>query len=257
MTNQEIIEEIREFGYPTCLLDSEIEAAIRWVVRQIKFDYPVMAYGYFPLVAGQRIYDLFNPVLFTETSQGLFPEGLRVYEVLLPGDDFGTDGGVFGVAPGLQGWPWGGLPGFPGNWSFNTPGDWLIWDADLAAAFHRFRPSNFEQVTDLNAAPLRLFECPDASCPAFIRFTRWRTEAEIRKEDDSWFWTLVEARCCDTLANRFYLGAGVSFGELIRDDGRTAAHYEKEAQRKLAEGWAIYEAHKNEAISPAQRSHGP
>lgn len=257
MTNKEIIQEVREYGLPDCLTDTEILSAIRWVVRRIKFDYPVIAYGYFTLVADQRIYDLFNPVPFAATSQGLFPEGLRVYEVLLPGSGALGDGNVFGVAPFLQGTGLDGSFGFPSAWSFNTPGDWVIWDQDWAAALSRFNPSHFEQVTDLNGAPLRLFTCPDASCPAFIRFSRWRTEAEIRKEDDSWFLTLVEARCLESLGNTFYLGAGVSFGETLRDDGSTARHFAKLAREKYAEGWAIYEAHKNEALSPVQRSSGP
>lgn len=256
MTNEEIIEEIRAYGLPDCLTDAEILGAIRWVVRRIKFDYPVIAYGYFDLVAGQRIYDLFNPVRHDLTSQGLFPEGLRVYEVLLPGGDFAA-GNVFGLAPYFQGPGLAGPFGFPDSWSWNTPGDWVIWDQNWAAAFHRFNPSEFEQVTDLDRAPVRLFQCPDTSCPAFIRFSRYRTEAEIRREDDSWFLTLVEARCLEVLGNTFYLGAGVSFGETFRDDGRTAAHYAKLAREKFTEGWEIYQAHKNEAIAAVQRSHGP
>lgn len=257
MTNETIIQEVRDYGLPDCLTDVQILSAIRWVVRRIKFDYPVIAYGYFNLVAGQRIYDLFNPVRHDATSQGLFPEGLRVYEVLLPGDGALGSGNVFGLAPYFQGSGLGGPWLWPDAASFNTPGDWVIWDADWAAALGRFRPSNFEQVTDLNGAPVRLFTCADAACPAFLRFSRWRTETEIRKEDDSWFLTLVEARCLETLGNTFYLGAGVSFGETLRDDGSTARHYAKLAREKYAEGWEVYQAHRNEALSPVQRSSGP
>ena len=258
MTDAEIKTEIRDYGFPTCLEDTDIDGAIRWVIRQIRDRYPVMAVGYFNLVACQQIYDLFNTVPDVATSQGVFPGGLRVYELLMPGGGFGASSdAVFGIAPYLQ--SGGGFlaPFSFGRFSFNTPGDWFIWDADWAAIAHRFNPGAFEQLTDLDGSPLRVLSVPNSACPAFLRFTRNRTEAEIRRENESAFLTLVEARCSDTVSNKFYLGAGVSFGELIRDDGRTAAHYEKEAQRKYLEGWEQFEALRNDQISPAQRSHGP
>lgn len=254
-----IIEEIRGLGLPSCLLDTDILTAVRWVIREIRDLYPVMAVGYFTLVACQRIYDLFNPVRDDATSQGLFPGGQRVFEVLLAGDSLGGGTDVFGIAPYLQG-TGGFFPmlGGPSRYSFNTPGDWVIWDQDWAALAHRFNPGRFEQLTDLDGAPLRIFSnISDASCPAFLRFTRPRSDAEIRAENQSAFLTLVEARCCDTVANKFYLAAGVTFGEVLRDDGRTASHFELEAKRKYEQGWARFDALRNEQVAAVERSHGP
>ena len=259
MLNAEIIARIRRLGYPTCLQDDDIEGAIEWVLLELKEVYPVMIFGFFNLVACQQVYDLFNPVPDVATSQGVFPGGQRVYEVLVPSSSLTGDQNIFGIAPYLQGgllvFP--GLPNFGADYSFNTPGDWIIWDADWAAVAHRFTPNAFEQTSDLDGAPVRVFPVPQDACAAFIRYTRFRTEQELRQENESAFFTLVEARSCDTLANKFYLGAGISFGDLLRDDGRTAAHFEKEAQRKYAEGWSKFDSLRNEQISPVQRSHGP
>lgn len=255
MTDQEIRDEVRSLGYPADLEDAEIDAAVRHVLRDIKFEYPVMVLGVFNLVACQQDYDLFNPVPFPETSQGVFPGGLRAYELLRTGvsDVSGLD--VFGIAPWFQGtFPWPGT--LRGN-SFYTPGDWTIWDSDWAAWMGRFVPQEFEQLSDLSGAPIRIYPVPSDSCAAILRFTKARTEAEIRDEDESWFLKLVEAQSARIIANKLSLCAGISFAEAIRDEGKTAAYWEREAGRLREEGWSMFNARRRDQISPAQRSHGP
>lgn len=254
MTNGQIIDEVRGLGYPSNLLDSEIEAAVRYVLRDIKYEYPVMVVGFFNLVACQQVYDLFNPVVNTATSQGVFQGGIRAYELVWSNDLSGDNVNVFGLAPVLQG---GSIVGFPAKYSFFTPGDWVLWDLDWAALAHRFSPGEFEHVNDLIGSPIRIYPVPQGACRAFLRFTKYRTEQEIRDEDESWFLKLVEAQCCRTLAQKFSLCAGISFAEAIRDDGKKLAFWSNQARERREEGWKLFYAHRRDQISPVQRSGGP
>ena len=208
MTNQEIIASIRLSGFPDNLLDAEIEEAIRFVLREIKFEYPAVVLGTFTTVACQQVYDLFNPVPFVATSQGVFPAGLRALELLSPGSGGSFDTYVFSIIPLIQGGSYSFGLGLQG--SFHTPGDWVLWDSAIAAWAHRFAPGLFEHVSDLPGAAIKVYPVPQTACQALLRFTRPRTEAEIRGEDEAWFLRLVEARCCRTLAGKLSLCAGMT-----------------------------------------------
>jgi hypothetical protein len=255
MTNEQIIEAIREGGYPDNLLDSEIVGAVKYVLRDLKFEYPVMLGGFFDLVPCQQVYDLFNTVPDAATSQGVFPGGLRAYELVWTNNLSGDNLSVFGLAPILQ----GGAPilGLPSTWSFYTPGDWVLWDQDWAALIHRFSPGEFEHLDNRPGSPIRVFPVPQGACRAFVRFTKPRTEAELRDEDESWFLKLVEARCCRVLARTFSLCAGITFAEALRDDGKLLRHWEQEAKDLEEQGWELFNARRHEGVWPAQRSHGP
>jgi hypothetical protein len=256
MNDAEIIAELRESGYPSNLTDAEIETAIEYVIRELGKRHPLMLLGAFPLIACQQDYDLFNPVEYLPTSQGLFPGGLRAYELVIAGDGGDGDPDVFGLAPRLQsgGGPWLGITSY---YSFFTPGDWVIWDQDWSALSGRFAAGEFEHVNDAPGSPIRIYPVPQGGCSVILQFTRARTLDQIRNEDHSWFIKLVEGRVAHVLANKISFCAGVSFGEVVKNDGSTLRYWRDQAKDLWAQGWAIFERNRHEQIASVQRSDGP
>lgn len=257
MTNAQIVEELRESGYPSNLTDGEIETAIHYVIRELGKKHPLMVLGAFNLVACQQDYDLFNPVPYPATSQGVFPHGLRVYDLVVTGAGGEGDVSEFGLAPWLQsggGGPWLGITSY---YSFYTPGDWVIWNSDWAALRGQFAAGEFEHVNDQPGSPIRVYPVPDSGCVALVQFTRTRTIDQIRNEDHSWFIKLVEGRACRILANKISFCAGVSFGEVVKNDGKTLRYWDDKAKEFWSEGWALYDRNRHEQIASVQRSDGP
>src|SRR5690242_13770811 len=124
MTDNEILASIRLKGFPSApdLADTEIEEAIATVKRDLQYKYCLNTYGTFLTKVNQQVYDLFNSVSDPTTSQGVFPNGLAVIELVwspVAGED---DLSLFGIAPFLVGQSI--LPGDISVYSFNTPSDW-------------------------------------------------------------------------------------------------------------------------------------
>ena len=254
MTNEQIIAELRSTGLPSDLTDAQIEAAITWVLRRIKNEYPLMVVGLFTSVVKQQVYDLFNPVRDETTQQGVFPGGLRVYEITWSANNSGTTLDVFGLAPLLQGFSL--LPGTIYRNTFYTPGDWVIWDLNWSAFMRRFAPNEFDNLTNALGSPIRIYPVPTCASPILAKFTFSRTLDQIMNEDEDWFFALVESRCYLGLANIFSLSAGTKVGE-IADNGKTVAYWQDMSREKWNDGWAWFERRRLDIIHPATRSHGP
>lgn len=252
MTNEEILQSIRGSGYPDDLTDAEISEAIGSALLRVKYQYPLMVAGLFNLVEDQQVYDLFNPVRHEATQQGLFPAGLWVYEVLIEGSGQLSLQNVFGVAPWLQGGAlWTGLTH---SFSFNTPGDWVIWDLNWAAFAHRFSEVTFEHTESRYGSPIRLLSVPQcAEGLALVRFTRFRTVTELQQEDEDWFFSFVEMYCCRTVANKFSLSAGTKVGE-IADTGATVRYWRDLARETEAEAKALFDERSRVTLHSAMRT---
>lgn len=254
MTDAEIRASIRNLGYPDDLLDAEINEGIAWALRRVKYEYPLMVMGSFTTVANQQVYDLFNPVRNAATQQGLFPEGLWVYEVVWNTANVTGDLNVFGLIPLLQ-----GLSFYPSSIhrnTFYTPGDWVIWDSNWSAFMKRFAPMDFEHTESRYAAPLRIYPKPTCAQQVLVRFTRFRTTAELQQEDEDWFFRFVEVNVCRTLANKFSLSAGTKVGE-VGDSGGTVKYWQQLAREKQEEAWLMLDKHRRVELHPASRSGQP
>lgn len=251
MTDEQIRAAIRNLGYSADLTDAEINEGIASTLRRVKFEYPLMVAGLFTTVADQQVYDLFNPVRHATTQQGLFPEGLWVYEVLGGAAGLGLDLSVFGIAPWFQGVAL--APGLTYPYSFNTPGDWMIWDLNWSAYAHRFSTVSFEHTESRYGAPIRLSPVPQCAELALVRFTRFRTVAELQQEDEDWFFHYVEGSCCRTLANKFSLSAGTKVGE-IADTGGTVKYWRDLAKETEAEAKALFDERSRVTLHSAMRT---
>lgn len=253
MTNEEIINSMRQLGYPDDLLDSEIEESIAWAIRRANTKYPMMVLGTFTTVACQQVYDLFNPVYFPDTRQGLFPGGLWVYELFGATQGSGGDLDVFGIAPLIQGLSI--VPGTISRMNLYTPGDWVLWDLNWSAFMHRFAELQFDQLEGRYGAPVRIYPVPTTEQQVLIRFTMPRTVDNLTPQDDDWFFHLVEANACQLLANKFSLSAGTKVGD-VADTGKTAEYWRKLAKDNQDEAGIILEERARISVHPATRSHG-
>jgi hypothetical protein len=253
MDDTAIIGAIRLKGYPSApsLDDTEITEAVQEILRQLKPKYPVETYGLFTAVAGQQVYDLYNAVLDAATQQGVFPGGLRTIEIVWSPSGLSSNDSVFGIAPFLQGMTL--MPGGLSVYTFATPTDWWIWDANWSSFVNRFGSQPFEHVNNLPGAPVRIFPVPGGGEPVFVRFTRARTEAELRADDDSWFLTLVQSECAYTIHRKLNAVAGTKIGTLSQD-GKSALYWKTEGDRLAMKGWKEFETRQYTTGSAVMRS---
>ena len=251
MTTAEVTTSLRNAGFPDDLLDAEIGEAERWVLRRLRLDYPQVGYGLFETRRSQQIYDLFNPVQDLATQQGLFPGGLRVYEVIWNASNVGSTLDVFGIAPLIQGLAF--TPGTTYRSSFYTPGDWVIWDLNWSAFVKRFSPQEFEHVDSRLGSAIRLFPNPGDIQKVLFKFSRPRDEAQLREENADMFFTYVEARCAQVLALKFSFCAGTQIGPVV-DMGKTLRFWQDYEKEKRADAIAQLEKHRLENLYPALRS---
>jgi len=253
MDNIMIIAAIRNKGYPASpsLLDAEITEAINEVLRQLASRYPVETYGYFTAVGGQQVYDLFNAVLDASTQQGVFAGGLRTVEVVWSPSGLSSNDSVFGIAPFLQGMTV--VPGGFSVYTFATPNDWWMWDANWSSFVNRFGAKPFDQVTNLPGSPIRVFPVPSGGETVYVKYVRPRTETELRADDDDWFLVLVQAECAFTLARKLFSVAGTRIGQLAQD-GKSALYWKTEGDRLTKRGWETFEARRYTTGSAVQRS---
>ncbi len=251
MTTAEVKAALRGSGFPDDLTDAEIEEAERWVLRRLKLDYPQVLYGLFETRKDQQIYDLFNPVENQATQQGLFPGGLRVHELIWNSCNVGTTLDVFGIAPLIQGLAF--TPGTSYRSSFYTPGDWVIWDLNWGAFLKRFSPMDFEHVDSRLGAPVRLWPKPQDVQKVVTKFSRPRTEAQLRSENEDMFFTYVESRAAHCLAKLYSFCAGTVIGP-VQDLGKTLKFWHDYAKERQMEAVEILEKHRRENLYPALRS---
>jgi hypothetical protein len=255
MTNSEIVAAIRLRGMPADpdLSDSEITEAIAGVQRDLQYEYPLQTYGTFSAFQNQDIYDLFNPVQDLTKSQGVFPGGLSVLEIIWA--PAGTTQGlsVFGIAPFLQGMTI--MPGEISVYSFNTPSDWWMWDANWSSFVDRFGQQPFQHVSNIPGSPIRLFPMPQTTQQVFVRYKKYRDTLSFQTsaEDESSFLMLVEAQACFTVARKLKMIAGAQMGPMKISD-KPALYFQCEGERKWKEGWEFFRRHYYEIGSPIQRS---
>lgn len=255
MTNQDIINSVRARGYPADpdLADSEITEAIVGVQRDLMYEYSLQSSGMFTIYANQSVYDLFNPVQNLAISQGVFPGGLSVLELVW--SPAGTTQGlsVFGIAPFLQGMTI--LPGEISVYSFNTPADWWMWDANWDSFVNRFGAQPFQHINNIPGSPIRVYPAPTDTQMAFARFKKYRdpTTFQTSAEDESSFLMLVEARCAWTVSRKLKMVAGARLGRLTAGD-KPALYWQVEGDRLYKEGMDTFRRHQYEIGSPVQRS---
>jgi len=253
MDDTSIIAAIRKKGYPSApsLADDEITEAIQEILRQLKPQYPLETYGLFTAVGGQQVYDLFNSVLDASTQQGVFPGGLRAIEIVWSPGGLASTQSVFGIAPFLQGMTM--LPGGLSVYTFATPNDWWMWDANWASFVNRFGAQPFEHVNNLPGSPVRLFPVPGGSEKVFVRYQAARTEAQLRADDEDWFLTLVQSECAYTIHRKLNAVAGTRIGTLAQD-GKSALYWKTEGDRLAKKGWENFERRHYTTGSAVERS---
>lgn len=253
MTDTEVKAKIRLKGYPasSSLSDNEIQEAIDSARREIKSMYKMQTYGTFTLHPNQQVYDLFNSIAIPTTSQGAFPTGIRVMDLIWNPVDVSGSLSVFGIAPFLQGITL--LPGEITTYSFSTPSDWWIWDSNWAEFVRRFGSRQFEHVENRPGSPIRVYPVPGSEQTAFIRYERYRTDSEMQTEDEDWYLDLIESGCAYTVSNKLKPVAGTKIGSMAHD-GKSALYWEKYGDRKHEQGMAKFEAHRYDNACAAQRS---
>lgn len=253
MTDAEIRAELRDLGYNDDLSDGQINTAIAHVIRDLKFDYPLQTYGVFDLVADQQIYDLFSAVPDPPTSKGVLPGGIRALEIVWSPsgtDESSTD--IFGIGPFLQGLTLGF--GEITSFSFQAPGDFVIWDLNWTAYVERFGALFFEHVDAEPGSPVRLYPVPrETGCKAFVKYLKYRTDDELRNEDESTFLMFVQSECASVLARTYACSAGTTFGG-AKDDGKTAEYWRREAERLMTMARERFHAHLYTGFSAADRT---
>lgn len=255
MTNTDIINSIRARGYPADpdLSDAEITEAITGVQRDLMYEYLETTYGTFTVFSNQQIYDLFNPVQDLTTSQGVFPGGRSLLDLIW--SPAGTTQGlsVFGIAPFLQGMTI--LPGQITVYSFNTPSDWWMWDANWSSFVDRFGRQPFEHLNQIAGSPIIVYPAPTDTQLAFAKYTKFRdpTTFQTSTEDESSFLMMTEAQCCFTVARKMKMLAGARIGRIAASD-KPALYWQMEGERKWKEGWETFRRHRYETGSPAQRT---
>lgn len=253
MTDAEVRNILRLAGFPSDpdLTDAEIDNAALRARIDLKDKYPLATYGVFTTVANRQVYDLFNPIEDLTTQQGVFPTGIRALEILWDGGCTTGSNNDFGIGPWLQGM---GLPFIDGfsPYSFRTPADYAIFDANWSSFVKRFGTKPFEHVENRPGAAVRLFPVPGGASPAFIRYLRYRTMGDLQSEDESWYLKFVEAYCCDVLAAKLSCVAGVTIGGL-RNDGKASAYWDSRGKRCRAEAEQWFENRSYISTSGAQR----
>jgi len=255
MTNDNILDAVRGRGYPADpdLTDDEIIESINGVQRDLMYHYPIQKSGMFTIYANQSVYDLFNPVQNLSVSQGVFPGGVSVLELIW--SPAGTTQGlsVFGIAPFLQGLTI--LPGEISVYSFNTPSDWWQWDANWDSFVNRFGAQPFQHVQNIPGSPIRVYPAPTDTQMAFARYKAYRdpTTFQTSAEDESSFLMLVEAHCCWTVARKLKMVAGARLGRLTASE-KPALYWQMEGDRMYALGMKTFYDHYFEIGSAVQRS---
>jgi hypothetical protein len=253
MTDTEVKASVRLKGFPAAnsLTDAEVQEGIDSARRQIKSMYRLLTYGTFTLRANQQVYDLFSATADVPTSKGVFPAGIRVIELIWNPVDVSGSVSVFGIAPFLQGITL--LPGEITTYSFSTPSDWWIWDSNWAEFVRRFGAQPFEHVENRPGAPIRVFPLPSSDQTAFVRYERYRTDAEMQSEDEDWYLDLIESKCALVVSNKLKAVAGTKIGSMSHD-GKSSLYWNLYADRKEKEALTKFEAHRYENIGAAQRS---
>lgn len=217
------------------------------------YEYTLYTFGFFNMFAGQQVYDLFNPVQNLSTSQGVFPGGLSLIDLIW--SPAGTTQGlsVFGIAPFLQGMTI--LPGEITVYSFNTPADWWIWDANWSSFVERFGSQPFEHLSNVPGSPVRVFPAPTSNQMGYAKYKKYRdpTTFQTSAEDESSFLMLTEAQCCLTVARKLKMVAGAQLGRIKASD-KPALYWQMEGERKWKEGWETFRRHMYINGSPAQRT---
>lgn len=252
MTNQEIIDQIRISGYPMDLLDPEIAGAIESVLRDLRAAWPLEQYGSFTTVQDQQVYDLFNPVVDSALQQGVLPGGLRVIELVSLGGAGCGDLDVFGITPLLQAASFGSYM-IPFNGQAFLPGDYILWDSFWTGYVSRFGTFWFETVESRPGSPIRIAPTPQTDHMLLVRYTRFRTDAQLREDDPSMFLAFVEASCCDVLANKYAATAGMKW-EQTQDSGKSLQYWVERGDKFKEEGRCFLDMHKFEHTNPALRS---
>lgn len=252
MDNTAIIAAIRNKGYPAApsLTDNEITEAINEILRQLKLAWPLQTYGLFTAVGGQQVYDLFSATVNVATQQGVFPGGLRAIEVLWSPGGLTSNDSVFGIAPFLQGMTI--LPDGVSVYTFATPNDWWMWDANWSSFVHRFGAQPFEHVSDEAGAPIRLFPVPGGGEKVFVKYQIARSEAQLRV-GEGWFLSLVQSECAFTIHRKLNAVAGTKIGTLAQD-GKSALYWRLEGERLQKKGWEEFKSDRYTTGSAAMRS---
>lgn len=229
LTDAQVIAAMRDLGITTDLTDAEItQAIVSWTVL-VRLRCPLEALGTFQTVAGQQEYDLFG-------VGKPFDGGRDVIEIYGGQSSGGADIDIFGIAPWLQnlGGFWGGLdsysPAGHNAYVFNMPGDFIISDRIWAAFRERFNIVRFIRKEGKYGSPILLDPPPVDVHTLMVRYTRPRTDAEVR-EDDSVLLIGVEWRAMELLARKYTLTAGVRIGD-HEDKGLTARMFWDQARDK-------------------------
>lgn len=253
MTDTDVISTIRNKGYALDpdLADTEIEEAIAHVQREIKWRYPVTTYGTFSTVAFQQVYDLFSATVDTTKSQGVFPGGIWVLELVFSPAGAGQSLDVFGIAPFLQGLSV--APGEITTYSFQTPTDFWMWDLNWNSFVKRFGMLDFRPVTNEPGSPIEIYPLPRDANTVFVRYQKYRDATQMSSENDSWYLELIEGQCCRTIANKLSMSAGMTQGK-VKDDGSRVRYWQAKADRHYADGWSKFKEQGYEVISSVQRS---
>jgi hypothetical protein len=253
MDNASVISAIRNKGYAADpdLADAEITEAISHIQREIQWKYPLVTTGIFNSVPFQQVYDIFNPVSNPATSQGVFPGGIWVLDLVFSPAGAGQSLDVFGIAPFLQGLSI--APGEITTYSFQTPTDFHMWDLNWNSFVKRFGMLDFRHVNNQPGSPIEIYPLPRDTNPIFVRYQKYRTVAQMSTENDSWYLELIEGQCCRTIANKLAMSAGITQGK-VKDDGTRARYWQAKADRHYEDGWQKLRDMGYEVISPAQRS---
>lgn len=244
---------IRNRGFPDDpdLTDNEIEEAIAGVQRELTLEWPMVTYGQFNAFSNQQIYDVFNPTVFDPTtSTGVFPTGIWAIELVWSPVNSGQSLDVFGIAPFLQGLSI--APGEITTYSFQTPTDFWMWDQNWNSFVKRFGPMFFEHVENRPQSPIRIFPKPVGDGTMFLRFQRYRLSTEINTEIPEMYLLLVASKCAYTVGRKLGQVAGIRMGT-IADDGKSAAYWLAEGKRLHDEGYAMFDRHKHDTFSAADR----
>ena len=253
MNTTDVIAALRQKGYPDDpdLTDEAIAEAQAHVERELKWRYPITTFGTFNTVPYQQRYDLFNSVSNPATSQGVFPGGIWVVEMVYSPLGEGANLDVFGIAPFMQGLSI--AIGEISTYSFQTPTDFAMWDLNWNSFVKRFGMLDFRHSENRPGSPVELYPMPRDTNPAFVRYQRYRTAAEMEALNDSWYLELIEGQCSRTVANKMSMSAGTAQGK-VSDNGLRAKWWDAKADKHYKDGWAKFEAMNHEIIAGAQRS---
>ena len=253
MTDAEVIATVRLRGYPDNLLDAEIADEAASVLREVRTDYPLQTYGSFQTVAGQMIYDLFNPTSVPAIQQGVLPGGLRVLEMIGSPGTITSESDVFGLAPLLQAGVFDfGLTPFT-RYSFGTPGDLTLWESNWYDFVRRYGTLFWEPVESRLGGSIRIMPKPESVRTVLVHYTKYRTEDQIRNDDPVMFLDFVESGLCERVANKFSASAGIRIGE-TSDSGKTRDHWMEQAKNHYDLAVRALERHGFEDISASIRS---